>query len=92
MSVETHGDGTLEAPGASVLGTAPLPAGARVAVIVSRYHSLVTQKLLDGALAAAKARGAEVDVVPAPGAFELGSSRSRPRARAATRASRRSAA
>ena len=72
MSVETHGDGTLSSPGASVLGTAPLPAGARVAVIVSRYHSLVTQRLLDGALAAAKARGAEVDVVPAPGAFELG--------------------
>ena len=72
MSVETHGDGTLASPGASVLGTAPLPAGARVAVIVSRYHSHVTQQLLDGALAAAKARGAEVDVVPAPGAFELG--------------------
>jgi 6,7-dimethyl-8-ribityllumazine synthase len=72
VSAETHGDGTLASPGASVLGTKPLPAGARVAVIVSRYHSHVTQKLLDGALAAAKARGAEVDVVPAPGAFELG--------------------
>jgi 6,7-dimethyl-8-ribityllumazine synthase len=72
VSTETHGDGTLASPGASVLGAAPLPAGARVAVIVSRYHSLVTQRLLDGALAAAKARGAEVDVVPAPGAFELG--------------------
>ncbi len=72
MSVETHGDGALEAPGANVLGTAPLPAGARVAVIVSRYHSHVTQKLLDGALAAAEARGAEVDVIAASGAFELG--------------------
>ena len=41
-------------------------------MIVSRYHSHVTQRLLDGALAAARARGAEVDVVPAPGAFELG--------------------
>ena len=72
MSVETHGDGTLSSPGARVLGGEPLPTGVRVAVIVSRYHSHVTQKLLDGALAAAKARGAEVDVIPAPGAFELG--------------------
>ena len=72
MSAETHGDGTLTSPGARVLGEDPPPAGARVAVIVSRYHSHVTQRLLDGALAAAKARGLEVDVVPAPGAFELG--------------------
>ncbi len=72
MSVETHGDGTLSSPGASVLGEQALPAGVRVAVIVSRYHSHVTQRLLDGALGAARARGAEVDVIPAPGAFELG--------------------
>ena len=72
MSIETHGDGTLTSPGARVLGPEAAPAGARVAVIVSRYHSHVTQRLLDGALAAAKARGVEVDVVPAPGAFELG--------------------
>ena len=55
-----------------MLGAEPLPAGARVAVVVSRYHSHVTQRLLDGALEAARARGAEVDVVLAPGAFELG--------------------
>jgi 6,7-dimethyl-8-ribityllumazine synthase len=72
VTSETHGDGALTSPGASVLGEAPLPAGARVAVIVSRYHSHVTQRLLDGALVAAAERGAEVDVVPAPGAFELG--------------------
>jgi 6,7-dimethyl-8-ribityllumazine synthase len=72
VSTETHGDGTLTSPGARVLGGAPPRAGARLAVIVSRYHSLVTQRLLDGALEAASARGAEVDVVPAPGAFELG--------------------
>jgi 6,7-dimethyl-8-ribityllumazine synthase len=72
VSTETHGDGTLSSPGASVLGGEPLPPGRRVAVVVSRYHSNVTQRLLDGALAAAAARGAEVDVVPAPGAFELG--------------------
>jgi 6,7-dimethyl-8-ribityllumazine synthase len=72
VSVETHGDGTLSAPGARVLGEGRVPAGSRVAVIVSRYHSHVTQRMLDGALAAARERGAEVDVVPAPGAFELG--------------------
>jgi 6,7-dimethyl-8-ribityllumazine synthase len=72
VSAETHGDGTLSAPGARVLGESALPAGARVAVIVSRYHSHVTQRMLDGALAAARERGVEADVVPAPGAFELG--------------------
>jgi 6,7-dimethyl-8-ribityllumazine synthase len=72
VSAETHGDGTLTSPGARVLGEDPPPPGSRVAVIVSRYHSHVTQRLLDGALGAAKARGVEVDVVPAPGAFELG--------------------
>jgi 6,7-dimethyl-8-ribityllumazine synthase len=72
VTSETHGDGALKSPGASVLGETPLPAGVRVAVVVSRYHSHITQRLLDGALAAAAERGAEVDVVPAPGAFELG--------------------
>jgi 6,7-dimethyl-8-ribityllumazine synthase len=72
LSIETHGDGTLSSPGASVLAGAPLPAGTRIAVVVSRYHSNVTQRLLDGALAAAGERGAEVDVIPSPGAFELG--------------------
>ena len=67
MSVETHGDGTLSSPGARVLGAEGLPAGAKVAVVVSRYHSLVTQRLLDGALEAARARGAEVDVILSPG-------------------------
>ncbi len=55
-----------------MLGAEGLPAGAKVAVVVSRYHSLVTQRLLDGALEAAGARGAEVDVILSPGAFELG--------------------
>jgi 6,7-dimethyl-8-ribityllumazine synthase len=72
LSVETHGDGTLTSPGARVLGAEPLPRGARIAVVVSRYHSLVTQRLLDGALEAALARGADVDVIFSPGSFELG--------------------
>ena len=72
MSAETHGDGTLAARGARVPDAEQLPAGARVAIVVSRYHSLVTQRLLDGALEAAEARGAEADVILSPGAFELG--------------------
>jgi 6,7-dimethyl-8-ribityllumazine synthase len=72
LSVETHGDGTLAVSGARVLGSEPLPAGQRVAIVVSRYHSLVTQRLLDGALEAARTRGAEADVIGSPGAFELG--------------------
>jgi 6,7-dimethyl-8-ribityllumazine synthase len=72
LSVETHGDGTLAAHGARVLGAEPLPAGARVAIVVSQYHSNVTQRLLDGALEAARARGAKADVILSPGAFELG--------------------
>jgi 6,7-dimethyl-8-ribityllumazine synthase len=72
LTVETHGDGTLSSPGSRVLGAEALPSGAKVAVVVSRYHSLVTQRLLDGALEAASARGAEVDVIVSPGAFELG--------------------
>lgn len=45
----------------------------RVAVVVSRYNSSVTERLLDGALTAYAERvgiGA-VDVITAPGAFEL---------------------
>jgi 6,7-dimethyl-8-ribityllumazine synthase len=72
VSAETHGDGTLAVDGARVPDAEQLPAGARVAIVVSRYHSLVTQRLLDGALEAAGARGAETDVILSPGAFELG--------------------
>ena len=40
LSVETHGDGTLRSPPAPASPrAAPLPEGARVAVVVSRYHS-----------------------------------------------------
>lgn len=46
----------------------------RVAILVSRYNELVTAKLLDGALACCREAGLgadDVDVVWAPGAFEL---------------------
>jgi 6,7-dimethyl-8-ribityllumazine synthase len=45
-----------------------------VAVVASRYHSEVIQALLDGACGVVRAALGEgrVDVVPVPGAFELG--------------------
>jgi 6,7-dimethyl-8-ribityllumazine synthase len=71
----THGDGTLTAPhGAGLIPATTLPAGTRVAVVASRYHSLVLQTLLDGAVAEARSRGVgdeAIDVIPVPGAFEL---------------------
>ena len=75
MTSATHGDGTLRAPGGAALQPdGPLPDDARVAVVASRYHSEVIQVLLDGACDVV--RGAlgdgRVDVVPVPGAFELG--------------------
>jgi 6,7-dimethyl-8-ribityllumazine synthase len=50
-----------------------------VVVLVSRYNELVTQKLLEGALACAAEAGLgdeDVDVVWVPGAFELGAAAS----------------
>lgn len=46
----------------------------RVAILVSRYNELITTKLLDGARACCRDAGlaeSAVDVVWAPGAFEL---------------------
>jgi 6,7-dimethyl-8-ribityllumazine synthase len=48
--------------------------GVRVALVVSRYNDFVTDRLLDGALAALTAAGADPDriaVVRVPGAFEI---------------------
>ncbi|HTA45769.1 MAG TPA: 6,7-dimethyl-8-ribityllumazine synthase [Bryobacteraceae bacterium] len=49
-------------------------AGFRFAIVVSRFNSFVTDKLLSGALDALKEHGADlkkVDVVHVPGAWEL---------------------
>jgi 6,7-dimethyl-8-ribityllumazine synthase len=51
-----------------------LRAVGRVAILVSRYNELITNRLLDGALACCEEAGvarADVDVVWVPGAFEL---------------------
>ena len=55
-------------------GTPRAPATRRVALVVSRYHELITGKLLDGARRACREHGVSddaVDVLWAPGAFEL---------------------
>lgn len=47
-------------------------AGLRVAVVVSKYHDFVTDRLQTGALAAlAKAGVHEITVIKVPGAFEI---------------------
>jgi 6,7-dimethyl-8-ribityllumazine synthase len=49
-------------------------AGMRFAVVVSRFNSFITERLLQGALDALERSGAaskDVDVVPVPGSFEL---------------------
>lgn len=51
-----------------------LPSGTRLAIIVSRYNSNVTERLLEGALRTAKERGLgddQVEVLRVPGAWEL---------------------
>jgi 6,7-dimethyl-8-ribityllumazine synthase len=75
VTAATHGDGTLRAPaGAELVPSGELPRAARVAVVASRYHSEIIQALLDGACAVVGAELGEgrVDIVPVPGAFELG--------------------
>lgn len=49
--------------------------GARIAILVSRYHERVTGPLLDGALRCCREAGVAddaVDIIHLPGAFELG--------------------
>jgi 6,7-dimethyl-8-ribityllumazine synthase len=48
--------------------------GLRVAVVVSRFNELITERLLDGAITTAREHGVadhNLDVVWVPGAFEL---------------------
>ena len=75
VTSQTHGDGTLQPPpGARMVEPRTLTEDARVCIVASRYHSHVVQRMLDGAVAVCVARGIEagrIDVVPAPGAFEL---------------------
>jgi 6,7-dimethyl-8-ribityllumazine synthase len=48
--------------------------GLRIGIIVSRFNSIVTEKLLEGALDALKNHGGEeekIEIVRVPGAFEI---------------------
>lgn len=50
------------------------PGPARIAIVVARFNELVTDRLLEGALAAWRRHGGDeknVDVARVPGAFEL---------------------
>ena len=52
----------------------PAAQGLRFAIVVSRFNSFITERLLAAALDAlerAGAAGKDVDVIPVPGAFEL---------------------
>ena len=56
------------------IGKLVAPAGARFAVIVSRFNEFVTSKLLGGCLDGLKRHGAEeanIEVVWSPGSFEI---------------------
>ena len=64
----THRSGSPPAPDPA------LARGLRVALVVSRYHALVTDRLRDAAVAALREAGAAEDavtVVAVPGTFEL---------------------
>ncbi|HKA32102.1 MAG TPA: 6,7-dimethyl-8-ribityllumazine synthase [Candidatus Binatia bacterium] len=48
--------------------------GLKFAIVVSRFNDFVTEKLLEGALEALRAHGADerrIDVIRVPGAFEI---------------------
>ena len=55
-------------------GSPRAPATRRVALVVSRYHELITRRLLEGARRCCREHGVKddrVDVLWTPGAFEL---------------------
>lgn len=55
-----------------IIDGTPAAAGLRVALVVSKYHDFVTDKLQQGALAALEAgKVSSVTVVRVPGAFEI---------------------
>lgn len=59
---------------AELEGTPRAPAPPRVAIVVSRYNELVTNRLLEGARACLVEHGiakSAIDVIRVPGAFEL---------------------
>ena len=68
--------GSIQAPeGARRVEPAGLAAGTRVAIVAAEYHTDIVQELVNGAVAELLERGVApgaIDVVPVPGAFEIG--------------------
>jgi 6,7-dimethyl-8-ribityllumazine synthase len=74
VTSQGHGGGELAAPAGVRLLSGTAGEGARVAIVASRYHSAIVQRLVDGAFAHAVGRGipaASVDAIWTAGAFEL---------------------
>ena len=65
--------GSIQAPdGARRIEPAAV-AGVRVAIVAAEYHTDIVQELVNGAVAELREHGVEaIDVVPVPGAFEIG--------------------
>ncbi|MBU1637705.1 6,7-dimethyl-8-ribityllumazine synthase [bacterium] len=58
----------------TLIKSGSLQANSRIAILVSQYHSKITDALLEGALTEVRAAGvpeASIDVLYLPGAFEL---------------------
>lgn len=66
--------GSIEAPaGARRIEPAAVAEGTRVAIVAAEYHVDIVQELVNGAVAELRERGVgDIDVVPVPGAFEIG--------------------
>jgi 6,7-dimethyl-8-ribityllumazine synthase len=75
IAVEEHADGEFRVPGGySVLEGVPTGHRRAVAIVVSRFNSEITNRLLDAALAELEEADVAQDailVMPVPGAFEL---------------------
>ena len=68
--------GSITAPdGARRVEPVAVGPGTRVAIVAAEYHTDIVQALVDGAVAELLERGVAagaIDVVPVPGAFEIG--------------------
>lgn len=68
--------GSISAPaGSQRVQPASLDPSTRVAIVAAEYHIDIVQPLVDGAVEECLARGVQagsIDIVPVPGAFEVG--------------------
>ena len=65
--------GSIQAPDGARRIEPVAIAGVRVAIVAAEYHTDIVQELVNGAVAELREHGVEaIDVVPVPGAFEIG--------------------